>query len=93
MKCFTVENSAGFDFMGQPRRVSLNLPLWKNQLDPFTSLKEENHLEFMIKIYRDHGFSNMLGRTNAGAELIHDVDLNSQRCFLLQEGRNLFQFS
>jgi ferredoxin-NADP reductase len=78
VKCFTVEKPAGFDFIpGQATEVSINLPLWKNQLRPFTftSLKEENHLEFMIKIYRDHeGVTNMLGRTNAGAELIlHDV--------------------
>jgi ferredoxin-NADP reductase len=78
VKCFTVEKPAGFDFRpGQATEVSINLPLWKNQLRPFTftSLKEENHLEFMIKIYRDHeGVTNMLGRTNAGVELLlHDV--------------------
>lgn len=41
----------------------------------FTSLKEPDYLEFMIKIYRDHeGVTTMLAKTNAGAELIiHDV--------------------
>ncbi|MFE3848742.1 FAD-binding oxidoreductase [Flavobacterium sp. LB3P45] len=78
VKCFTVEKPAGFDFIsGQATEVSINLPLWKNQLRPFTftCLKEQDYLEFMIKIYRDHeGVTNMLGRTNAGAELIlHDV--------------------
>jgi ferredoxin-NADP reductase len=78
VKCFTVEKPSGFDFIpGQATEVSINLPLWKNQLRPFTftSLKDDEHLEFMIKIYRDHeGLTNMLGRTNAGAELIlHDV--------------------
>jgi ferredoxin-NADP reductase len=78
VKCFTVEKPAGFDFIpGQATEVSVNLPLWKNQLRPFTftSLRGQEYLEFMIKIYRDHeGVTNMLGRTNAGAELIlHDV--------------------
>jgi ferredoxin-NADP reductase len=78
VKCFSVEKPTDFDFIpGQAAEVSINLPLWKNQLRPFTftSLREKNHLEFMIKIYRDHeGVTNMLGRTNAGAQLIlHDV--------------------
>jgi ferredoxin-NADP reductase len=78
VKRFTVEKPAGFNFLpGQAAEVSINLPLWKNQLRPFTftSLREDDHLEFMIKIYRDHeGLTNMLGRTNACAELIlHDV--------------------
>jgi ferredoxin-NADP reductase len=74
VKCFTVEKPAGFDFIpGQATEVSINLPLWQNQLRPFTftCLREQDYLEFMIKIYRDHeGVTNMLGRTNAGAELI-----------------------
>jgi ferredoxin-NADP reductase len=78
VKCFRVEKPAGYDFIpGQATEISINLPLWNNQLRPFTftCLREQDYLEFMIKIYRDHeGVTNMLGRTNAGAELIlHDV--------------------
>jgi ferredoxin-NADP reductase len=78
VKCFLVEKPVGYDFIpGQGTEVSINLPEWKNQLRPFTftCLREKNYLEFMIKIYRDHnGVTNMLGKTNAGAELIlHEV--------------------
>ncbi|HLF50834.1 FAD-binding oxidoreductase [Flavobacterium sp.] len=78
VKRFRVEKPIGFDFVpGQATEVSINLPLWTNQLRPFTftCLRQQDYLEFMIKIYRDHeGVTNMLGKTNAGAELIlHDV--------------------
>lgn len=78
VKCFIVEKPTGYDFIqGQGTDVSINIPDWKNQMRPFTftSLREQNHLEFMIKIYRDHnGVTNMLGKTNTGSELIlHDV--------------------
>lgn len=78
VKCFKVEKPSGYTFNpGQATEVSINLPLWKNQLRPFTftCLRDDDYLEFMIKIYRDHdGVTNMLGKTIAGAELIlHDV--------------------
>src|SRR4051812_34119935 len=78
VKRFVIEKPEGYDFIpGQATDVSINLPEWKDQLRPFTftCLREESYLEFMIKIYKDHeGVTNMLGRTNAGAELIlHDV--------------------
>lgn len=78
VKCFIVEKPEGYDFIpGQATEISINLPEWKDKLRPFTftNLKEQNYLEFMIKIYRDHnGVTNMLGKINAGAELIlHDV--------------------
>ena len=78
VKCFVVEKPDGYDFIpGQATDVSINLPEWRDKLRPFTftCLRERNYLEFMIKIYRDHeGVTNMLGRINAGAELIlHDV--------------------
>ena len=78
VKRFEVERPAGFEFIpGQAADVSIYLPDWKGQLRPFTftCLKDQEYLEFMIKIYNDHeGVTNMLGRTNAGAELIlHDV--------------------
>ena len=78
VKCFMVEKPDGYGFIpGQVTEVAINLPEWKNQLRPFTftCLRDKKYLEFMIKIYRDHnGVTNMLGKTNAGAELIiHDV--------------------
>ncbi len=78
VKKFVVEKPVGYDFIpGQATDVSINLPEWKDQLRPFTftNLKESKQLEFMVKIYNDReGVTKMLGRTNAGDELIlHDV--------------------
>lgn len=78
VKKFVVEKPIGYDFIpGQATDVSINLPEWKDQLRPFTftSLKDSKNLEFMIKLYNDRsGVTKMLGRTNAGDELIlHDV--------------------
>jgi hypothetical protein len=48
----------------------------------------------MIKIYRDHGVTNMLGRTNAGAELIHMMFLGQfntkVRCFIAGADHSLY---
>ena len=78
VKRFVVEKPPGYSFKsGQSTKISINLPEWKDQLRPFsfTGLEEWDYLEFIIKIYSDHnGVTNMLGRTNGGAELIlHDV--------------------
>ena len=78
VKRFVLEKPDDFEFIpGQAVNLSINLPEWKDQLRPFTftCLKEAKFLEFMIKIYDDHqGVTNMLGRINAGDELIlHDV--------------------
>lgn len=78
VKCFVAEKPAGYNFIsGQATNVSINLPEWKNELRPFTftSLKENDYLEFIIKIYSDHeGGTKMLGSINAGAELIlHNI--------------------
>lgn len=77
VKCFIVEKPKGYDFIpGQATEVAINKPGWEDQVRPFTftSLREANYLEFMIKIYKDHGVTNQLGGINAGAELIiHDV--------------------
>jgi ferredoxin-NADP reductase len=78
VKRFVVERPEGYDFIpGQATDVSINQPEWKNELRPFTftGLMDDQYLEFTIKIYNDHqGVTNMLGKTNSGAELIlHDV--------------------
>lgn len=78
VKCFVTEKPPEYDFIpGQATDVSINLPGWEDKLRPFTftNLREQNYLEFMIKIYKDHeGVTNKLGSINTGAELIlHDV--------------------
>jgi ferredoxin-NADP reductase len=78
VKRFKLERPADYNFLpGQATDVSINLPEWENELRPFTftGLMEWNYLEFTIKIYNDHkGVTAMLGRMNAGSELIlHDV--------------------
>jgi ferredoxin-NADP reductase len=74
VKRFVVEKPEGYHFIpGQATEVSINLPEWKDELRPFTftCLRDENHLEFIIKIYNDHkGVTAMLGRVNKGDELI-----------------------
>lgn len=74
VKCFIVEKPDNYDFVpGQATDVSINLPDWQDKPRPFTftSLREQRYLEFMIKIYLNHnGVTSMLGKTNAGAELI-----------------------
>lgn len=78
VKCFILEKPSGYDFIpGQATTISVNLPGWQKQLRPFTftSLRDQDYLEFMIKIYRNHnGVTNLLGKINKGNELIiHDV--------------------
>ena len=78
VKCFQVEKPVGYYFIpGQATDVSINLPEWKDQLRPFTftCLKDQDYLEFMIKIYKDHdGVTNKLGNMEAGDTLIlHEV--------------------
>ena len=78
VKCFVLEKPPGYSFTpGQSVNISINLPEWKNELRPFTftNLPEDENLEFMIKIYRDHnGVTKKLETINAGDELIlHDI--------------------
>ena len=75
---FKVEKPAGYQFVpGQATEVSINQPRWKEERRPFTftGLNEWDHLEFTIKIYKDHdGVTHQLGALKAGDELLlHDV--------------------
>lgn len=74
VKRFVVEKPEGYVFVpGQATDVSINLPEWKDKMRTFTftGLNKWDHLEFMVKIYKqNHGVTDMLGRVNAGAELI-----------------------
>ena len=74
VKRFVVEKPLGYTFIpGQATDVCINLPEWKDKMRPFTftGLNKWNYLEFMIKIYKEYqDVTDMLGRINAGAELI-----------------------
>jgi predicted GH43/DUF377 family glycosyl hydrolase/ferredoxin-NADP reductase len=72
------EKPANFSFSpGQATEVSLGKEEWMNELRPFTftSLPENNHLEFTIKTYPKHkGVTNQLLTLAPGDELIvHEV--------------------
>lgn len=78
VKRFVVEKPDGYSFTsGQATDVSINAPDLQDELRPFTftSVNEEEHLEFIIKIYSGRkGVTEKLGKIEAGDELIlHDV--------------------
>jgi ferredoxin-NADP reductase len=78
VKRFTLEKPAGYRFIpGQATDVSINKPGLKAELRPFTftSMNTEDHLEFIIKIYKGHnGITEQLEKVKAGDELIlHEV--------------------
>jgi ferredoxin-NADP reductase len=75
---FMVDKPKGYSFVpGQATEVSLPSDRWKDQRRPFTftGLNEWDHLEFTIKIYRDHhGVTEQLGNIHVGDEIVlHDV--------------------
>lgn len=76
VKRFKFEKPEGFSFMpGQATEVSVNKEDWKDEKRPFTftSLTEDPHLEFTIKIYDDHdGVTNQIGLLEVGDEFIID---------------------
>ena len=71
---FTIQKPEGFKFApGQATEVSINTPALKNEKRPFTftSLNDNKHLEFVIKIYDSHnGVTKELGKLKHGDELI-----------------------
>jgi ferredoxin-NADP reductase len=75
---FKLEKPAGYTFLpGQATEVAINKPGWQDEKRPFTftSLNEDDHLEFIIKSYSDHsGMTNELLNLEAGdALIIEDV--------------------
>lgn len=68
------EKPSGLSFQpGQAVDISINKAGWEKELRPFTftSLPEEDHIEFTIKIYPSHhGVTNQLLKLVAGDELI-----------------------
>lgn len=71
---FTLEDSDEIDFhSGQASEVAIDKDGWRDKGRPFTftSLPEENQLEFTIKIYPDHeGVTNELSKLQPGDHLI-----------------------
>lgn len=71
---FMTEKPRSIQYLaGQAVDVSINKAGWQNELRAFTftSLPEEDHLEFVIKTYNNHsGVTNELATLNAGDELI-----------------------
>ncbi|MFD2200328.1 FAD-binding oxidoreductase [Shivajiella indica] len=76
VKLYKVSKPAGYDFVpGQATEVAINREGWKDEKRPFTftSLPGDNHLEFVIKSYRDHdGVTKQFDTLSAGDELIID---------------------
>lgn len=75
---YLVEKPNGYNFIpGQATEVSINKGDWKDENRPFTftSLPDDDHLEFTIKSYTDHdGVTNKLLDLEAGDEfIIHEV--------------------
>ncbi|SDS29238.1 FAD-binding oxidoreductase [Gramella sp. MAR_2010_147] len=74
VKKFVVEKPLGYKFTpGHATEVSINKENWKDEKRPFTftSLNEDDFLEFTIKIYPDHdGATEQLGKLKPGDELI-----------------------
>jgi hypothetical protein len=74
VKRFTIQKPEGYKFKpGQATEVSINTPDFENEKRPFTftSLKNNDYLEFTIKIYDSHnGVTKELGKLKHGDELI-----------------------
>lgn len=71
---FRLDRPAGIDFKsGQAADITINKEGWKDEMRPFTftSLPEDDWLEFTIKTYPSHnGVTNQLRSLKKGDELI-----------------------
>jgi ferredoxin-NADP reductase len=74
VKLFKVSKPADYDFVpGQATEVAINQTSLKEEKRPFTftSLPEEDHLEFVIKSYRDHdGVTKKMDNLSPGDQLL-----------------------
>lgn len=75
---FTLNGEDKMDFLpGQATDISVDKDKWRDEAHPFTftSLPDEDHLEFTIKIYPDHeGVTDQLSKLDIGDSVIlHDV--------------------
>lgn len=71
---YTLEKPDGYQFeSGQATEVAINHEQWKDEKRPFsfTSLPEDDHLEFVIKSYHDHeGVTHQLDQLKVDDELL-----------------------
>jgi ferredoxin-NADP reductase len=76
VKQFTFPKPEGYDFSpGQATEVSIDKDGWREEKRPFTftSLPEQDHLEFTIKIYPEHeGVTHELDKLQEGDQLLID---------------------
>ncbi|EAZ80782.1 FAD-binding oxidoreductase [Algoriphagus machipongonensis] len=76
VKRYQVDKPKDYSFVpGQATEVAINQEKWKEEKRPFTftSLSDDDYLEFVIKSYRDHdGVTNKLDQLKEGDELIVD---------------------
>lgn len=74
VRTYRCEKPKGYGFIpGQATEVSINKPEWKEERRPFTftSLNDDEYLEFTIKSYTDHaGVTNELNKLKEGDELV-----------------------
>lgn len=76
VKQFTLEKPDGYEFeSGQATEVAIDKEGWREEKRPFTftSLNEDENLEFVIKIYPEHdGVTEQIGTLKKGDKLIID---------------------
>jgi ferredoxin-NADP reductase len=76
VKRLTVEKPDGYEFEpGQATEVAIDKDGWRDEKRPFTftSLNEDEALEFIIKIYPDHdGVTEQIGNLTKGDALMID---------------------
>ena len=74
VKEFKLEKPKGYEFTpGQATEVAINLPDWMDAKRPFTftSLPEQEHLEFVIKSYPEKkGVTDRMNRLRPGDQLL-----------------------
>lgn len=76
VKQIKTEKPKDYSFIsGQATDVAINKKKWEDEKRPFsfTSLPEDDQLEFVIKSYRDHdGVTNQIDKLDVGDELVLD---------------------
>lgn len=76
VKQFTLEKPDGYEFEpGQATEVAIDKEGWREEKRPFTftSLNEQEFLQFIIKIYPEHeGVTEQIGGLNVGDFLLVD---------------------
>jgi|AntRauTorcE11897_2_1112592.scaffolds.fasta_scaffold00130_13 ferredoxin-NADP reductase len=76
VKKITLQKPDGYEFQpGQATEVSIDKDGWRDKKRPFTftSLNEDEHLQFVVKIYPEHdGVTEQIGKLEEGDALLVD---------------------